>query len=352
MANNLIFPNISLPTIGVGSYATPGWLFPFRKAMQEGKVGEADITEAFEDATRIAIADQVEAGMNIISDGELQRQRFVFEMYDRITGITRQKVERRLGVSGYDMAPSFVADERLQAPGGLGLVTEYETFKRLAPNGPVLKMALPGPLTFATNIVPGKAYGSGPGAQDELMADVIAMLRAELGALVAAGVEVIQLDEPGLPHPPEGMSVVDGAAAINKTLEGIDVKTAVHICFGNNASRPFARRDFGRLLPGMDQLKTDILMLEFANREMADVETLADLGQDYHIAAGVIDVKNFHVETPDEVADRLRRILSFMPAEKLMVTTDCGFSAIPRWLAREKMVAMVQGTEIVRNELT
>jgi len=337
--------------MGVGSYATPGWLFPFKSAMRDGSVGEGDISEAFEDATRIAIADQVEAGVDIISDGELRRQRFVYEMYDRVQGLQRQKVARRLGVPGYDMAPVFLAEERIRAPEGLGLVAEFEDLQRLAPTDVTLKLALPGPLTFASNILPGGAYGDGAAGFEKLMADIIAMVRAEVQALSAAGVQIVQLDEPGLPRPPAGISIAEGASMINEALAGTNTTTAVHVCFGNNASRPFARRDFARLLPGMDRLETDILMLEFANREMADVDCLQDLSQRYYIAAGIVDVKNFHIESAEEVRDRTRKILAHMPAEKLLVTSDCGYSAIPRWLAQKKMNAMVSGAELARKDL-
>jgi 5-methyltetrahydropteroyltriglutamate--homocysteine methyltransferase len=340
--------NKPLPVIGVGSYATPGWLFPFKSAMRDGRVGEADIAEAFDDATRIAIADQVEAGVDIISDGELRRQRFVYEMYDRVQGIERQKVTRRLGVPGYDMAPAFIAHGRLTAEGGLGLVDEFRDLQRLAPEGVTLKMALPGPLTFASNIYPGDYYG-GPKGLPALMADIIAMVNTEARALIEAGVEILQLDEPGLPKPPEGVTIAEGVDFINEALIGLEATTAVHVCFGNNASRPFVRRDFARLMPGMGDLKTDILMLEFANREMADLEYLKDLSTHYYIAAGVVDVKNFHLESAEEVAERIKLVLGHMPAEKLLITSDCGFSAIPRWLARVKMQAMVAGADQVRN---
>ncbi len=337
-----------LATMGVGSYATPGWMFPFRTAIRDGRAGEDDIDEAFDDATRVVVADQIEAGVDVLSDGELRRQRFVYEMYDRLRGIERVPPGRRLGVPGYDMAPSFVAAETVSAPDGLGLVSEYQALQRIAP-GHRLKIALPGPLTFANNIQPGSAYSAG--GIEALLGDLAAIIGAELTALSRAGADFVQLDEPGFANPPDGLSMAAGAAAVNRTLEKAEGTTAVHVCFGNNASRPFVRRDFGRLMPAMGELDCDMLLLEFANREMGDLAFLPDLAARHAIVAGVIDVKSFHVETAEEVADRIRRVLDFVPAEKLFVTADCGFSAIPRWLARSKMIAMVGGAEIVRNEL-
>ena len=163
-----------LATMGVGSYATPGWLFHFRAGMRQGVAGPEDIDEAFEDATRIAIGDQIDAGVDVISDGELRRMRFVYEMYDRLGGIERTSAPRRLGVPGYDRAPHFTAAERIEAPAGLGIVREFERLRELCPDHP-LKIAFPGPVTFARNIAPGAHYGTGGGAA--LMDDLIAIVR-------------------------------------------------------------------------------------------------------------------------------------------------------------------------------
>ena len=339
-----------LATMGVGSYATPGWMFAFRSAIRDQRAGPDDIEEAFDDATRVAVADQIEAGVDILSDGELRRQRFVYEMYERLAGIERVPAGRRLGVPGYDMAPAFVANERVAAPSGLGLVEEYSALRRIAPEHR-LKMALPGPLTFANNIRPQPAYGDGDEAMMGLFEDLIAIIQAELDALEAAGADFLQLDEPGFANPPAGLSMAAGMAIINRTLARTGTTTAVHVCFGNNASRPFVRRDFARLMPAMGDLKCHLLLLEFANREMADLAFLPELAEHHAIAAGVIDVKSFHVESADEVAQRIRQVLEVVPAEKLFITADCGFSAIPRWLARAKLQAMVAGADVVRGEL-
>ena len=336
--------------MGVGSYATPGWMFAFRSAMRDQRAGPDDIAEAFDDATRVVVADQIEAGIDIISDGELRRQRFVYEMYDRLTGIERVPAGRRLGVPGYDMAPAFIANERIAAPDGLGLVEEYLALRRIAPEHK-LKLALPGPLTFANNINPAPAYGEGGDALAALLAELVAFIGAELATLNRAGADFVQLDEPGFTHPPAGLTMAAAAAAINQALAQADGTTAVHICFGNNASRPFVRRDFARLMPAMGDLDCDLLLLEFANREMADLAYLPELAERHAIAAGVIDVKSFHVETADDVAARIRQVLEVVPAEKLFITADCGFSAIPRWLARAKLQAMVAGAELVRRAL-
>lgn len=336
-----------LPTMGVGSYASPAWLVAARERIRDRSFGPQDAEETLEDATRIAVADQVEAGLDVISDGELRRQRFVYEMFDRLGGLERVPPRRRIGVPGYDMAPHFTTTERLSAPGGLGVVSELELLQRLAP-GRALKVALPGPLTFAQGIDPGAGYPAGAAA---LLEDLVALVRAELLALAAAGADHLQLDEPGFTMPAFARAPDEAAAAITRALDGVPGRTAVHICFGNNAGRPNAERSLGRLLPAMHRIACRQLVLEFANRQMADVTLLGGLCRTHEIAAGVVDVKSFYQETPEEVAARIRQVLAVVPPERLTVTADCGFSALPRWLARAKLRAMVEGARLVRAEV-
>ena len=183
------------------------------------------------------------------------------------------------------------------------------------------------------------------------MDDITMMLRQEVEALRLAGADFIQIDEPGLTFVPERRSLDEAANCINQVTRGLVEHTAVHICFGNNASRPSSPRGMRRLMGAMEQLETGMLVLEFANREMAELDILAPLSERYNIAAGVVDVKSFHEESAKDVAVRIREVLRYVPADKLTVTADCGFSAIPRWLARSKTEAMVAGARVIREEL-
>jgi 5-methyltetrahydropteroyltriglutamate--homocysteine methyltransferase len=342
-----------LPTMGVGSYAAPGWFVAAwraaRKDERGGEWGEHDVEELFADGTRIVVADQIEAGVDILSDGELRRQRFVYEMFDRLDGLERVPPRRRLGVPGYDRAPHFAARDRIAAPGGLGAVEEFEALRRFAPadmhEARALKIAIPGPLTFGGFVDAGARDGV------DLLNDLIGIVNAELKSLVAAGATYVQLDEPGLPAAPHGLSMAEAADVINRAFDGVRARRALHVCFGNNAGRPMADRRMDRLMPAIEALKCDQLVLEFANREFAGVELLAPLAERFDVAAGVIDVKNFRVETAEDVADRIARCLVHVPAERLTVTADCGFSALPRYLARAKLDAMVAGARIARGRL-
>lgn len=333
-----------LPTMGVGSYAGPGWFIAANRQVRAGDFGPHDVAELFEDAIRIVVADQLDAGVDILSDGELSRQRFIFEIIGRVRGIERRPPARRLGITGYDMAPHYEAVDTVHAPDGLGLVEEYRFLKRLVPDKPV-KMALPGPLTF------GLSLTAGARKPDNIVDELIAMVRGELIALTDAGADYVQLDEPSLPDPPFGLSLADTSDVINRTLAGVAGRRAVHVCFGNNAGRPMADRRLSRLIDALGGLACEQLLLEFSNQGMVDVPLLPPLAEKFDIAAGVIDVKNFYLETADDVARRIDQCLEVVPEARLGITADCGFSALPRYVARQKLAAMVAGAKLVRGRL-
>lgn len=326
--------------MGIGSYAAPGW-FQFGRRHMRDAFGPDDIDEMLDDATRIVVSDQIDAGVDIITDGELRRQRFVFEMFSHLPGLRRTTPGRRLGIAGYDMAPHFAADAEVTAPGGLMTVDEFERLRRFAPER-ALKIALPGPLTFAAFMVPG----SRPVAQ--VVDDLVRVVRGEIEALIAAGADYVQLDEPGLVKSPLGLSLADCAAVINRTIGGLAIRRSVHVCFGNNAGRPMADRRITPLLDTLLALDCEEVSIELANREMAEVALLKPLSSRFDVAAGVIDVKSFEEETADRVAERVALCLAHVAPDKLRLTSDCGFSALPRWLARKKLQALAAGAKLAR----
>jgi len=332
-----------LPTMGVGSLAVPGWVAFLRRQIREGAFGPADVDELYRDALTVAVSDQLEAGLDILSDGEGRRQRFVFDMHDRLSGLKRLEPQRRLGVHGYDQAPQFEVVGNVDAPSGLGIVEDFVSLREAVP-GRVLKVAVPGPLTFAGVIHHARR------SDESVLDDLVRIVRREVERLLQAGARRIQIDEPGLAHPTHGLSLAAAAQMINRCMEGTSARFSVHVCFGNNMGRPVSNRSLERLMPAIDSLIANELVLEFANREMAEIEILAQLAGRFHIAAGVIDVKSFWVETGEDVARRLERVLRFVPIDKLTATADCGFSALPRAVAKEKMRALVQGAAMVRGQ--
>jgi 5-methyltetrahydropteroyltriglutamate--homocysteine methyltransferase len=336
-----------LPTMGVGSYASPGWLTATRRALRAGNAGPADLEEAILDAVRVAVCDQEDAGLDILSDGEIRRQRFLWNVVEKLSGLSVIPAQRKLGVMSYDSAPRFETVERVSAPEGFGLVQEYTDVRKLTKKP--IKVCCPGPLTIVMPITPKGGYANGD--YMPLLYDLAELVNRELRQVVAAGATFIQIDEPSAVGRTPVLSVEETVALFNKTVEGVDAKIALHICFGNNQGRPAMKRTYRPLFPGILAVKAEQFALEFSNREMSEVELWSEYGGDRELAAGVIDVKSMYLETPEDVAERIRIVLKHVKPEKLYLTCDCGFSASSRGLARAKLNALVAGAEIVRKEL-
>lgn len=175
------------------------------------------------------------------------------------------------------------------------------------------------------------------------------IINRELKALVNAGADFVQVDEPAFSEfAKDGKEM---AKIFNATVEGVKAKIAMHICFGNHRGRPLVKRTYRRLFPAVLEAKTDQFVLEFANRELAEIDLGKEVGNVNELGAGLIDQKSFYIETPEDVAERIRTALKHVPAEKLWINPDCGFNPTPRWIALAKLRAMVEGAKIVRREL-
>lgn len=337
-----------LPTMGVGSYASPSWLTAARRVLRAGDAGPADMEEAIQDAIKIAVWDQEEAGLDILTDGEIRRQRFLWNIVEKLSGLKLIPAQRKLGVMSYDSAPRFETVERVTAPGGLGLVQEY-TYVRALTDKP-LKVCCPGPLTIALPITPNGGYANGDSLL--LLYDLAEIVNRELRQLAAAGATFIQVDEPSAAGRTPHLPVAETVTLFNQTVAGVQAKIALHICFGNNQGRPAMKRTYKPLFPGILEAKAEQFALEYANREMAELDLWSQYGGDRELAAGVIDVKSMYLETAEDVAERIRLVLKHVKPEKLYLTCDCGFSASSRGLARAKLGALVAGSKIVRKELS
>ena len=334
-----------LQTSIIGSYAWPSWFITAVEAIERGEYGPKDIEETLNDAVDLALRDQEEAGVDVVSDGEMRRLGFFTAgFYGRLTGLRELPPQRRLGPGGHDQREHYDADEPFEAPRGLGLVAEY-TYARGRTDTP-LKVPCPGPFTLAGRIKPGHLFTD----RMDVAHRFAEIINAELKALVEAGVDFIQLDEPSYAvHPDHPEAFVE---LFNQTIEGVDARIGLHLCFGNYIGRPVAHRTYVPLFPHILDLHADELSMEFANREMAEAHLAARIAEaGKTVAAGLVDVKNYFVETPEIIADRIRVMLEHVPPEQLVVTPDCGFSQTARWAARAKMQAMVEGAQIVRREL-
>ena len=335
---------MKLPTSVVGSHGLPGWVWLAREAMEQGRLGALDWRELMEDATQAALLDQERAGVDVVSTGEMGRVRFIIGFYDRLTGIRALPAPRQLGQPLWDTNTPFEVTEKIAAPNGLGIVEEFSLARSLTEKP--IKATVPGPYTLLVPLKRGGAYRD----KDTLLADLVAIVNAECKALVAAGASFIQIDEPH--HGMYSGSVHEVTKGINRAVEGVNAKIAVHVCFGNLYGRPFsAVRDYRNVFPTLGDLTASQIVLEFANRGMEDAARWKDFPADKELGAGVIDVKAFKAETADDVAERIRGFLPYIPAERLWLNPDCGFWETPRWVVKRKLAALCEGATIVRGEL-
>ena len=333
-----------VPTAVVGSHGKPGWWFTAVKAYEAGDLGPADLEETFDDAASAAIRDMEDAGIDIITDGEVRRlDGYVDSYYAIIKGIAPLPVRRKAGPWGYDQQTRYEAVGRIEAPpGGLGIVKEFQYLT--AHTRRATKATCAGPLTFGSRIHPGAMY-RGVVEVAERFAEVV---NEELKGLVAAGADFIQLDEPARGN----VSGKEMARLFNMATEGVRAKLAYHICFGNRFGRSRFDRTYAPYFPEVLEARAEQFVLEFAGRELSELELWKTHGAGRELGAGIIDVKGFYPETPDDVARRIHRVLEVCPAEKLTVNPDCGFGWSPRYMCNQKLRALAAGAARARTELT
>ena len=332
-----------IPTAVVGSHGRPGWWFSGVKALERGEFGPGDLEEMLDDAADTAIRDMEQAGIDIITDGEVRRlDGYVDSYYAIIEGIRSIPVRRKAGPWGYDQQTRYEAVGRIQTPqGGLGIVKEFEYLRKRTARH--TKATCAGPLTFGSRIHPGTVY---KGVVDvaERFADVV---NEELRGLVAAGADLIQIDEPARGN----VSGAEMARLFNRATDGIKARLALHVCFGNRFGRSRFPRTYAPYFPGLLEARADQFVLEFAGREMSELDLWKRYGEGRDLGAGVVDVKGFHQDTPEDVAARIRRVLEVCRADKLSVNPDCGFGWSPRAMCNQKLRALAAGAALVRREL-
>ena len=332
-----------IPTAVVGSHGRPGWWFSGVKSLERGEFGPGDLEEMLDDAADTAIRDMEQAGIDIITDGEVRRlDGYVDSYYAIIEGIRPIPVRRKAGPWGYDQQTRYEAVGRIQTPqGGLGIVKEFEYLRKRTARH--TKATCAGPLTFGSRIHPGTVY---KGVVDvaERFADVV---NEELRGLVAAGADLIQIDEPARGN----VSGAEMARLFNRATDGIKARLALHVCFGNRFGRSRFPRTYAPYFPGLLEARADQFVLEFAGREMSELDLWKRYGEGRELGAGVVDVKGFHQDTPEDVAARIRRVLEVCRADKLSVNPDCGFGWSPRAMCNQKLRALAAGAALVRREL-
>ncbi|HET6542876.1 MAG TPA: cobalamin-independent methionine synthase II family protein [Chryseolinea sp.] len=339
---------IPLRTTVIGSYPFPGWLEFAVKNLHE--FGNADKEEMIEDAVIAAIHDQVTAGLDVITDGEQTRLDFNLSFYGYLKGIKENTDElRKFGPAAHDQRGKNSIVETLAAPNGLGVIKEFKRLQRLAPAGPVLKASVPGPYTLSGRLLPNTQYPDRYAITEALLP----FIKKELEDLVAAGCKEITVDEPSMScyaYKEDTKRFVD---IFNRTVGSIygKCRLSTHMCFGNFKGRPVGYRSVKPMLPHFLDLKVDEIHIELANREFAEIELLKEFAQKMDVAVGIIDVKNYYIETVDDVVARIKKCLAYVPADKLAVAPDCGLSQTARWASRQKLNNMVAGAKKMRESL-
>lgn len=341
-----------LRTTVIGSYPFPGWLEFASQHLDQ--FGPDDLKEMQEDAVVCAVRDQLAAGLDVITDGEQTRLDFNLSFYGYLKGIELESAPpRRFGPPAHDQRGKHKVTGELRAPRGLGATEEFERLHRVAASLNVrdvtLKASVPGPYTLSGRLLPNAQYKD----RYALTEALLPIVRAELESLVRAGCREITVDEPSMScyaHREDTKRFVD---IFNRTVEPAvgKCRLSTHLCFGNYKARAVGRRVYAPMFPAFLEMHVDEIHVEMASREFAEIELIAQIARKCDAAVGIIDVKSYYIETPQDVADRVRLCLRHAPADRLSFAPDCGLSQTARWAARQKLINMVEGVRQVRKEL-
>jgi 5-methyltetrahydropteroyltriglutamate--homocysteine methyltransferase len=343
-----------LRTTVIGSYPFPVWLE--LACEQLDRLGEADRAELIDDAVATAVRDQLEAGLEVITDGEQTRLDFNLSFYGFIAGLELESASpRRFGPPAHDQRGKHKVVGELRAPRGLGTVEDFKRLQRITASQPetvnsklqtALKASVPGPYTLSGRLLPNDQYRD----RYALTEALLPIVRQELEALVAAGCREITVDEPSMScyaHREDPKRFVD---IFNRTVESVAGKChlSTHLCFGNYKGRAVGPRRYAPMFPAFLDLHVDEIHVEMASREFAELDLIRAIAAKKDVAVGIIDVKSYYIETVEDVADRVRACMNFAPPDRLSFAPDCGLSQTARWAARQKLKNMCEGVRKVR----
>ncbi|WP_286304931.1 methionine synthase [Methylophaga marina] len=337
-----------LPTSTAGSLPKPSWLAEPEKLWSPWKLEGDALAHGKHDALKLSLHEQQRAGIDIVSDGEQSRQHFVTTFIEHLDGVDFDKRETVKIRDRYDASvPTVVGAVSRQKP----VFVEDARFLREQTDQPI-KWALPGPMTMIDTLYDGH-YKS----REKLAWEFAKILNQEAKELEAAGVDIIQFDEPAFNVFFDEVNDW-GMATLERAVEGLTCETAVHICYGYGikANTDWKKtlgsewRQYESIFPKLQQSSLDMISLECHNSHVP--MELIELIRGKKIMVGAIDVASSSIETADEVANTLRQALQFVDAENLYPCTNCGMAPLPRDLALGKLKALSAGADIIRNELS
>ncbi|RZQ54206.1 methionine synthase [Pseudoalteromonas phenolica] len=336
-----------LPTSTAGSLPKPSWLAQPEVLWSPWKLSGQELIDGKHDALRVSLQEQYQTGLDIVSDGEQTRQHFVTTFIEHLDGVdfeNRRTVKIR---DRYDASvPTVYGPVSRQKP----VFVEDAKFLRAQTDKPI-KWALPGPMTMVDTL-----FDDHYKSREKLAWEFAVILNQEAKELEAAGVDIIQFDEPAFNVFFEEVNEW-GIKCLERAIEGLNCETAVHICYGYGikANTDWKKtlgsewRQYEEVFPKLQQSNIDIISLECHNSRVP-IELLS-LIRGKKVMVGAIDVATNTIETPEEVANTLREALRYVDADKLYPSTNCGLAPLAREVARGKLAALAKGAEIVRKEL-
>jgi 5-methyltetrahydropteroyltriglutamate--homocysteine methyltransferase len=307
-----------LPTTVIGSYSMPAWLERAKNDYLQRKLSRHDLEDMYDAARKAAIKDQEVAGVDVVSDGELQRDNMIDYFAERLPGVQVDQGSKRLY---YDFYESIVRSKL--ATGSLGLADEVRFVAR-----------------FSERF--GKVSVSGPHA-------LVKRIRNEFYPSEEAFAMDLAIDEPYYSGFPEDLGW--GIKAVNAVVEGVKAHVTLHVCYGNRFGKPSFEGSYRYLFPTVLDAKVQAISLEFARRGEDDLRLFKEFNVPFALGLGVVDVKTHDVESAGLVADRIRRALDVIPADRLIINPDCGCVHLPREVAFRKLASMAEGARLIREEL-
>ncbi|MBX9910588.1 MAG: methionine synthase [Beijerinckiaceae bacterium] len=336
-----------LPTSTAGSLPKPSWLAEPEKLWSPWKLQDEELAEGKRDALLLSLEAQSHSGIDIVSDGEQTRQHFVTTFIENLDGVDFEKRETVRIRNRYDASvPTVVGAVSRPKP----VFVEDAKFLRQQTSQPI-KWALPGPMTMIDTL-----FDSHYKSREKLAWEFAKILNEEAKELEAAGVDIIQFDEPSFNVFFDEVNDW-GIATLEKAAEGLKCETAVHICYGYGikANTDWKKtlgsewRQYEGTFPKLQKSSIDIVSLECQNSHVPI--DLIELLRGKKVMVGAIDVASDTIETPEQVAETLRKALNFVDADKLYPCTNCGMAPLSRRVARDKLSALGAGAKIVREEL-
>ena len=339
---------ILLPTSTAGSLPKPAWLAEPEKLWSPWKLPEDQLASGKQDALLVCLQEQQQAGLDIVSDGEQTRQHFVTTFIEHLDGVDFAQRETVKIRNRYDASVPTVVGAVSRPK---SVFVDDAKFLRQYTTQPI-KWALPGPMTMVDTL-----YDNHYKSREKLAWEFAKILNEEAKALQAVGVDIIQFDEPAFNVFFDEVNDW-GIAALERAVEGLNCETAVHICYGygiqanNDWKKTLGSewRQYETLFPNLQKSSIDIISLECQNSHVP--MDLIEIIRGKKVMVGAIDVATSNIETPEQVANTLRKALQFVDADKLYPSTNCGMTPLSRHVAKEKMRALSAGASIVRQELT